>query len=82
LMSAEAARQENALPGSKFHATLEPSSGKITVVRTPTREGMENSFTFSSSGEMRKVLTLHHENAEVDRMLKDLAHSGSVDFEI
>ena len=40
-----------------FHAVQDPSSGEITVVMTPARDGLENTFTFKNSIELRVSLS-------------------------
>ena len=58
----------------------DPASSKITIVRLPAHDGIENTFFFDSSAEMRTMLISNYEQAGVDSMLQELADSGSADF--
>ena len=69
--------------GSLFHATRDPLSGEITVVRaTQTRNGFENAFAFSNSVELRVALSPFFEHEDIESILQRIANSGSVDFVI
>jgi hypothetical protein len=65
-----------------FHAEQDPSSGEITVVRTPARDGLENTFTFNNSIELRVSLSLHYGHEYIDSILRKLMELGSADFMI
>jgi hypothetical protein len=65
-----------------FRDTQNPSNGEITVVRIPALDGLENTFTFHDSAEMRTTLMSRHAEAGVDRIVKDLNDFGSADFSV
>jgi len=63
-----------------YHATQNPSNGKITIRRTPARVGFENTFQFNSASEMRTALSLNNRAEDVEIILQRLADSGTVEF--
>jgi hypothetical protein len=65
--------------GSIFRATQD-SSGRITIIRTPPCDGINNTFTFNNGIEIRTALSSSYEQADIDRLLQELADSGSADF--
>ncbi len=67
---------------SLYKAKKQPSTGQITVVRTPSRNGFDNTFTFNNSIELRVALSPFFEHLEIEVILEDLADSGSADFVI
>jgi hypothetical protein len=62
-----------------FHAAKD-SSGKITVTRTSEHGGIGGTITFDSVEEMRRNLTSLYRLDDIDRLMKKLTSSGSVDF--
>jgi hypothetical protein len=67
-------------PGSTFHATQDPGTGKITILKSPACDGCNNTFEFKRSAEMRTTLNLQHDPADIESILQELADSGSADF--
>jgi hypothetical protein len=63
-----------------FHAVQDPASSKISIVRSPAHDGIDDTFSFNSSAEMRTTLISKYEQAGVDSILHDLANAGSADF--
>jgi hypothetical protein len=63
-----------------FHAMQDPASSKITIVRSPAHDEIDDTFSFNSSAEMRTTLISTYEQAGVDSILQDLANTGSADF--
>ena len=69
-------------PASILHASHDPFTGRITVVRTPARPGVDNLFTFAGNAEMRTAFSRLYQREDIDRILHEIANSGSADFSI
>jgi hypothetical protein len=63
-----------------FRAVQDPASSKITIVRSPAHDGIDDTFSFNNSAEMRTTLISKYEQPGVNSILQELADSGSADF--